>query len=162
MFTFQGTPVPTFQLGPRTPPTILKCACDECLLWYVRCAVPACSFHPLSAALCACCAAGQYSGAGVGMCCAVACCATHMINYFRSKCKLCLGTIYCAFQLKTAHFRRFEHNILWWQEKIHTSHKKLYKIIAIFQLIFVLFAHNSANMRCHALCAVLRRRLCVA
>ena len=29
MFTFQGTPVPTFQLGPRTPPTILKCACDE-------------------------------------------------------------------------------------------------------------------------------------
>ena len=29
MFTFQGTPVPTFQLGPRTLPTILKCACDE-------------------------------------------------------------------------------------------------------------------------------------
>ena len=47
--------------------------------------------------------------------CAVACCATHMINYFRSKCKLCLGTIYCAFKLKIAHFRRFEHNILWWQ-----------------------------------------------
>lgn len=23
VFTFQGTPVPTFQLGPRTPPTIL-------------------------------------------------------------------------------------------------------------------------------------------
>ena len=29
MFNFQGTPVPTFQLGPRTPPTILECACDE-------------------------------------------------------------------------------------------------------------------------------------
>nr|DAL16982.1 MAG TPA_asm: hypothetical protein [Caudoviricetes sp.] len=29
MFTFQGTPVPTFQLGPRTPPAILECACDE-------------------------------------------------------------------------------------------------------------------------------------
>ena len=84
--------------------------------------------------------------------CAVACCATHMINYFRSKCKLCLGTIYCAFQLKIAHFRRFEHNILWWQEKIHTSHKKLYKITAIFQTVFVLFAHNSANMRCALYC----------
>nr|DAL16980.1 MAG TPA_asm: hypothetical protein [Caudoviricetes sp.] len=40
-----------------------------------------------------------------------------MINYFRSKCKLCLGTIYCVFQLKIAHFRRFEHNILWFQKK---------------------------------------------
>lgn len=29
IFTFQGTPVPTFQLGPRTPPAILERACDE-------------------------------------------------------------------------------------------------------------------------------------
>lgn len=109
-----------------------------------------------------CCAAEQYSGAGAGMCYAVACCATHMINYFRRKCKLCLGTIYCVFQLKIAHFNRFEHNILWLQKKIQTSYKKLYKITAYFYCLFVLFVQNTANMLCHALCAVLRRRLCVA
>lgn len=113
-------------------------------------------------ALCACYAAGQYSGAGAGMCYTAACCATHMIQHFEPVCKFYSTTIYCAFHLKTAHFRRFEHNILWWQEKIHTSRKKLYKKTAIFQSVFVLFAHNLANMRCHALCAVLRRRLCVA
>ena len=85
------------------------------------------------------------------MCYAVACCATHMIQYFERVCKFYSTTIYCAFQLKIAHFRRFEHNILWWQEKIHTSYKKLYKITVIFQLVFVLFAHNLANMRYCAL-----------
>ena len=29
VFTFQGTPVPTFQLGPRTLPAIFERACDE-------------------------------------------------------------------------------------------------------------------------------------
>lgn len=89
-------------------------------------------------------------------------CYTHMIAKFRPYCKFYSTTIYCVFQLKIAHFRRFEHNILWWQEKIHTSHKKLYKITAIFQLVFVLFAHNPENTRYHALCAVLRWRLCIA
>lgn len=78
-------------------------------------------------------------------CCFALC--KHSITPFRPKCKLGETTRYCAFQLKIAHFRRFEHNILWWQEKIHTSHKKLHKITAIFQLVFVHNAHESEK-RC--------------
>lgn len=77
-------------------------------------------------------------------------CYTHMIAKFRPYCKLAQTTICCVFQLKISHFRRFEHNILWWQKKIHTSHKKLYKIIAIFQPVFVQFTLKTAHPACSA------------
>ena len=53
-------------------------------------------YTPADNALCACYAAEQYSGAGAGICCAVACCATHMIQYFEPVCKFYSTTIYCG------------------------------------------------------------------